>query len=96
MKLEEIRLDNSNGCTICILGGDQIRMWAQELTVYQCSIPMAHAKDLFADTGRFISPVIFHKESDPLMFTSPKMQKTQNYRIKKRFCQRKIRQNDVY
>ena len=53
MELDDIKIDNSQGCVVCILGGDQINMWAQKLTIYNCDIPLNHAKSIFELYNRF-------------------------------------------
>lgn len=50
---EEPQLDNNNMSIVCILGGDQTRTWAQELSVIKCLIPMHEAKLLFEIYNRF-------------------------------------------
>ena len=47
MNLKKNIVDLENGCVVCVLGGDQIRMWAQKLTIHKCDIPLRHAKLLF-------------------------------------------------
>lgn len=54
LKLEiTIHFENAVQCTLCKLGGDQVRTWAQELTVWSCTLPTAHAKLLFELYNRF-------------------------------------------
>lgn len=53
MELDDIKIDNSQGCVVCILGGDQINMWAQKLTIYNCDIPLSHAKSIFELYNRY-------------------------------------------
>lgn len=53
MELKDIKMDNSNGSVVCVLGGDQVRMWAQKLTIYYCDIPLEHSKAIFELYNRF-------------------------------------------
>lgn len=53
VRMSEIELDISKGCVVCLLGGDQIRTWAQKLTVYKCDIPMEEAILLFELYNRY-------------------------------------------
>ena len=41
------------GSIICLLGGDQTKIWVQELSVIKCSIPIQEAKLLFEIYNRF-------------------------------------------
>lgn len=50
---EELETGLNKGSIICILGGDQTRIWAQELSVIKCSIPLQEAKLLFEIYNRF-------------------------------------------
>ena len=42
-----IHVEGQIQCTVCKLGGDQVHTWAQELTVWNCTLPTEHAKLLF-------------------------------------------------
>ena len=46
-KLKKVKCTAENGCIFCLLGGDQIRTWAQQLTVMTCSIPLECEKLFF-------------------------------------------------
>jgi len=39
--------------TVCKLGGDQVNIWAQHLTVHYCTMPTAHLKLLFEAYNRY-------------------------------------------
>ena len=39
--------DKGAGSLICVMGGDQARMWCQKVDVYECMIPLDEAKLLF-------------------------------------------------
>ncbi len=40
-------------CTLCKLGGDQVNIWIQELTVWGCTMPTEHAKLIFELYNRY-------------------------------------------
>lgn len=43
----EMLLPDAVQSTVCALGGDQVRTWAQRLEVLSCAMPTSHAKLLF-------------------------------------------------
>lgn len=53
-----VHFDSLTQCTVCKLGGDQVGVWSQELTVYHCTLPLQDAKALFELHNRF------HREYD--------------------------------
>jgi len=48
-----LRFDSLTQCTVCKLGGDQVGVWSQEMTVYHCTMPLQDAKALFELHNRF-------------------------------------------
>ena len=54
LKLEiTLELPNVVCSTVCKLGGDQVNIWAQHLTVHFCTMPAEHLKLLFEAYNRY-------------------------------------------
>lgn len=53
--LKKIEAEVKGGSIVCLLGGDQIRTWAQKLTVFRCTIPFEEAMLLFELHNRYHS-----------------------------------------
>ena len=51
VKLEKLDFGDG-GCVVLLLGGDQVNVWAQKLTVLHCDIPLKDAKLLFEVENR--------------------------------------------
>ena len=47
VKLEKVDFSKASGCTVCILGGDQVHGWFQTLKVLHCKMDIAQAKLIF-------------------------------------------------
>lgn len=68
VKLQQVTTGNKNGCTVLFLGGDQVRVWVQKLTVMQCDIPMEHAGLLFEAYNRMCDEYRQYDPNDDLSY----------------------------
>ena len=53
LHFKEQIINSEHSSLICLLGGDQTRTWAQELSIIKCSIPLNEAKLLFEIYNRY-------------------------------------------
>ena len=61
VKLQKLDFGDG-GCIVLLLGGDQVNVWAQKLTVLHCDIPLKDAKLLFEVENRLHGQ---YEEADP-------------------------------